>query len=449
MLGDDVAHLAQALQRHRLGGEHDALAVAGRAGRGEDLAHPVGDVLPGHLDQAQRRDLDHVALRLVGVERFAQRLQDFVAVAGPRHVDEVDDDDAADVAQAQLPHRLVGGLGVDFGDRLLEAAFAAAGEAAAVDVDHGQRLGVVDDQVAARGQVDPATERRLDLLVDLPFLEQRFLLLVELDALDQLRRGALEEVGDPFELLRGVDDRLLELAEEDVAQDPHRQVGLLEDEGRALGLLGAPLQHVVEALQVGDLAHEVGFFRPVGGGADDQPARALVGAVDHLAQPVALGVGEPPADPDAAALRRVDEVAAGDRDVHREPRSLALQRVLDYLDEDLLAGFDQLVDPASGTAAALRRLLAAGQDDLVDVQEAVALEADVDEGGLHSGQDVVDLALVDVADDRAPAAALYVELGDVALAAFLLWTRGRLRGSRRARRTPESFSSYVVQLSSE
>ena len=63
---------------------------------------------------------------------------------------------------------------------------------------------------------------------------------------------------------------------------------------------------------------------------------------------------------------------------------------------------------------------AVGQDDLVDVQEAVALEADVDEGGLHAGKDVVDLPLVDVADDRSPAAALDVELRDVALAAFRL-----------------------------
>jgi hypothetical protein len=54
------------------------------------------------------------------------------------------------------------------------------------------------------------------------------------------------------------------------------------------------------------------------------------------------------------------------------------------------------------------------------VEEAVALEADVDEGGLHSGQDVVDLALVDVADDRSPAAALHVELRYVCLAAFRL-----------------------------
>ena len=60
-----------------------------------------------------------------------------------------------------------------------------------------------------------------------------------------------------------------------------------------------------------------------------------------------------------------------------------------------------------------RRLrLAVGRDDLVDVQEAVLLEADVDERGLHAGEHVVDAALVDVADDRAAAAALDVELGD-------------------------------------
>jgi hypothetical protein len=57
-------------------------------------------------------------------------------------------------------------------------------------------------------------------------------------------------------------------------------------------------------------------------------------------------------------------------------------------------------------------LLDPRQHDLVDVQEAVLLEADVDERGLEAGQDVVDLALVDVADDRARAAALEVDLGD-------------------------------------
>ena len=43
---------------------------------------------------------------------FAQRLHDRVAIARAGHVDEVDHDDAADVAQAQLVDDLLGGLEV-------------------------------------------------------------------------------------------------------------------------------------------------------------------------------------------------------------------------------------------------------------------------------------------------------------------------------------------------
>ena len=156
-LGRELAQLALDLDRHGLLGEHHALAVAGRAGLGQDLAHALGHVLAGHLDQPERRDLHHVGLRAVLVERLAQRLQHGVAVARARHVDEVDDDDPADVAQPQLAHHLLGGLEVGLGDRVLEPrALAAAGERARVDVDHRHRLGVVDHQVAARGQVHPA-----------------------------------------------------------------------------------------------------------------------------------------------------------------------------------------------------------------------------------------------------------------------------------------------------
>jgi len=61
------------------------------------------------------------------------------------------------------------------------------------------------------------------------------------------------------------------------------------------------------------------------------------------------------------------------------------------------------------------------------VQEAVLLQPDVDERGFEAGEDVVDLALVDVADDRATAASLDVELSDAvaglrALAAALATT---------------------------
>ncbi len=212
-------------------------------------------------------------------------------------------------------------------------------------------------------------------------------------------------------LARVVDDRALELLGEDVAHHAHRQVGLLEDHGRRGGLLGALGQHLVQLVQVLDLALEVGLLRALGGGADDGAAVAELEALGGLAQPVALLVVQAPRHADALALGHVDQVAAGDRELHRQARALGLERVLDGLDQDLLAGLEQLGDAlalAAGAPAAGH--LDAGDDHVVGVQEAVLLQADVHERGLEAGKDVVDLALVDVADDRARSAPLDVQL---------------------------------------
>ena len=59
--------------------------------------------------------------------------------------------------------------------------------AAGVDVDDRQRLGVVDDDVAARLEPDLALQRLGDLRLDAEALEDRLGCLVELDA--RLQRG--------------------------------------------------------------------------------------------------------------------------------------------------------------------------------------------------------------------------------------------------------------------
>ncbi len=64
-------------------------------------------------------------------------------------------------------------------------------------------------------------------------------------------------------------------------------------------------------------------------------------------------------------------------------------------------------------APAARRRLAAREHDLVDVQEPVAVEADVDERRLHARKHVVDDALVDVAHYGPLATPLHIELGDL------------------------------------
>ena len=265
------------LDRGRPLGDDDPVAVAGRALARHHLARAVGDVLARHLDEPERRDLDDVGLRAVALELLAQRVLDLLAVLRVRHVDEVDDDDPADVAQPQLADDLLDRLEVVLRDRVLEPARAVAlraraDEPAGVDVDHGERLGVVEDQVAARGKVDAPVERRPDLLLDAERLQQRLALLVARDAVDHVRRGLLQVADDPLVRAVVVDEQPLEVAGEEVARDAQRQLGLLVDQRRRLGLLRARLDRPPEPAQELEVAGDVLGRGALGGGADDHAA---------------------------------------------------------------------------------------------------------------------------------------------------------------------------------
>src|SRR4029453_12062660 len=104
------AEPALEIDRRRLLGDDDSVAAARRTLARQDLARPLRDVLPRHLYEAERRDLDDVGLRPISLELGAQRILDRLAVFRICHVDEVDDDDSANVPQPELPddlfHRL-------------------------------------------------------------------------------------------------------------------------------------------------------------------------------------------------------------------------------------------------------------------------------------------------------------------------------------------------------
>ncbi len=110
----------------------------------------------------------------------------------------------------------------------------------------------------------------------------------------------------------------------------------------------------------------------------------------------------------------------------RQACPLGAERVLDHLHEHLLAVVDELGDVlgragrlAERAFVALRDELGVGgfrqvvalrlqgrADDVRGVKKRGALEADVDEGGLHAGQHATHPAFVDVADQTAPVGAL-------------------------------------------
>ena len=73
---------------------------------------------------------------------------------------------------------------------------ALTGVAAGVHVDRDQRLGRLDDQIAATRQVDARLEEVANLLLDLEAIEERHGFVIEMHALDQFGIDLLEILGN-------------------------------------------------------------------------------------------------------------------------------------------------------------------------------------------------------------------------------------------------------------
>lgn len=302
--------LAAATDGRRLLHVHDdTAAVAVDTGLGEGLQQTLAHPLAGHLHEAQRGHLGHLVLRTVTAQAFEQAPQHQVPVGLQDHVDEVDDDDAAEVAQPQLTHDLLGRLQVVPGDGLLEVA-ALAGELSGVDVDHDHGLGLVDHQRAAAGQPDLAVQRLHELLVDPVRGEDVDLGGPLRQAVGQVGRHVGDVAVDGLPRLVTADDDLGEVLVEDVADDADGHVRLAVEKGRGVAALRLPLDVLPLRLETFDVTAQLVLARALGCGAHDD-ARVLGNdLLEDGLQTRALGVGQLAADAGHRALGHVHEVPA-------------------------------------------------------------------------------------------------------------------------------------------
>src|SRR5699024_5575921 len=77
----------------------DPAACTVLTGVGEDFYQAGAHPFPGHLHQAQRSDFCHLVAGTVPTQAFDQAAYHQVAVGFQYHIDKVDDDDTADIAQ--------------------------------------------------------------------------------------------------------------------------------------------------------------------------------------------------------------------------------------------------------------------------------------------------------------------------------------------------------------
>ncbi len=98
--------------------------------------------LTGHLQQTETRNMADLNTCSVLTHSFTQTVFNRTLVANRGHIDKVDNNQAAEVAQAQLTSNFIGCFKV-----CVERCFfdvAAAGCACGVDIDSGQRFSAVD-----------------------------------------------------------------------------------------------------------------------------------------------------------------------------------------------------------------------------------------------------------------------------------------------------------------
>ena len=77
---------------------------------GRACEHAGADALARHFQQAEMRNLADLNARAVVLHRVLDATLDRAVVAAFLHVDEIDDDQAGQIAQAQLARDFVGGF---------------------------------------------------------------------------------------------------------------------------------------------------------------------------------------------------------------------------------------------------------------------------------------------------------------------------------------------------
>ncbi|MDR8853018.1 hypothetical protein FEP99_06062 [Burkholderia pseudomultivorans] len=386
----------QHLQRGRFGVADVARAVAARAGHVAAFRQRRTQALARQLHQAEAGDLAHLHACTVVLERVLQALLDLTLALRRFHVDEIDHDQAAEIAQAQLAGDFIGRFEVGAGRRFLDVR--ALGRASRVHVDRDERFGVVDHDRAARRQRHRARVRSLDLVLDLEAGEERHVVVIALHLADIVRHHDIHECTGLIVDLGRVDQDFADVGLEIVPDRADHEARFQVDQHRLAGMAvlrcrfdRAPqLQQVVQVpLQF------LGAAADARGAGDHAHAVGNLQLGHRLAQFLALVALDPARHAAAARIvRHQHEVAAGERDEGREGRALVAALFLLDLDDQLLAFAQRVLDARGAHVDAFLEVLAG---DFLERQEAVAVFAVVDEAGLERRLDAGDDTFVDIA----------------------------------------------------
>ena len=159
--------------------------------------------------------------RVITLQRLLEDREYVFAMRRFFHVDEVDDDDSAQVTQPKLPGDRHRGLQIRSVDRLLEVSMTDV--RTRVDVDRRHRFRLVEDQVPTGLQGNVPVQGLADLVLDSVQVEYRAPPLVMLQPRLDARQKCRREFVHCFEVRFRIDQYRFHVTGCEVSQHSQRQ----------------------------------------------------------------------------------------------------------------------------------------------------------------------------------------------------------------------------------
>ena len=173
--------------------------------------------LTRQFKQPKRADTPDLNACTAAAHGLLEPALDHRVVALVLHIDEIDDDQAGQVAKPQLPCDFLGCLFVGLQRRFLDVALA--GRTPRVYVDRHQRLGRADHDRAAGAQLDDGAVDFVELIFDLVAVKKRhFAAVVFLHTIGVRRQHRFHERLGGLVRFIALDKHLLDLARIDIPQ---------------------------------------------------------------------------------------------------------------------------------------------------------------------------------------------------------------------------------------
>ena len=182
----------QHTERQRFHIANGALAVATRADHMTGLIQRRAQPLPRHFQQAKAGDTPDLNSGAIHFQGLTQPGFHLTLIACNAHIDEINNNQPAQIAQPHLPGHFIGGLQIGVKRSFLNVA--AFGRPSRIDVHRDQRLGVVNHDPAAGGQANLALISGFDLRFDLKAGEQRDTVLIGLKLAQIMRHDLLDKI---------------------------------------------------------------------------------------------------------------------------------------------------------------------------------------------------------------------------------------------------------------